>query len=71
MSEAALQLDYDGAALVQLAFEWMRRTEQGKGIRLVAEEVDLLNVIGVGDLIAKAAADYQRQVAIERIGGGA
>lgn len=53
--------------LAQLASKWSRAIDRGKGIRLSAHEMDLLNAIGVGELIMSAAAAEQRLVAAERL----
>ena len=49
-----------GAELPSTATHWFRQTEKRKGIRLDADQMDLLNAIGVGGVIAEALADYQR-----------
>ena len=42
--------------LSQLAVVWMKKSDGGKGLRLTPAQLDLLNAIGVGELIASAAA---------------
>jgi len=53
-------------SILDVSRHWARQSDKGKGIRLEADAVDLLNAIGVGELImAKAAAD-QREAASAR-----
>lgn len=52
--------------LARIARHWMRQTEIGRGIRLEAADLDLLNAIGVGELIAAKAAEEMREAAKER-----
>jgi hypothetical protein len=54
------------AELPDIARHWSRQTDKGKGIRLEAGQMDLLNAIGVGELILKAAAEYQRNQCQQR-----
>lgn len=49
------------SALPEIASHWFRQTDKGKGVRLDAGQMDLLNAIGVGQLIAEAMASYQRE----------
>ena len=49
-----------------LARKWSKATERGKGIRLAAHELDLLNAAGVGELLMGAAASEQRKLAAAR-----
>ena len=42
--------------LSQLAVVWMKKSDGGKGLRLTPAQLDLLNAIGVGELVASAAA---------------
>src|SRR5262245_32393449 len=49
------------ADLARLTRNWMHQTQLGKGLRLNAEYLDLLNAIGVGELIARKAAEVQRR----------
>lgn len=49
------------SALPHIARHWFRQTEIGRGVRLDAEQMDVLNAIGVGQLIAEAVARYQRE----------
>jgi hypothetical protein len=37
--------------LSALSRRWMRQAELGRGIRLSADEHDLLNAIGIGELL--------------------
>lgn len=53
--------------LSRIARHWSRQTEKGKGLRLEAAQIDLLNAIGVGELIQKEAAEYQRRQAASRL----
>ena len=43
--------------LSQLAVSWMKKSSGGKGLRLTPAQLDLLNAIGVGELVAFAAAE--------------
>jgi len=43
-----------------LARRWLRQAELGRGIRLSAEETDLLNAIGIGELLTAEAAKTMR-----------
>ena len=56
------------ADLARLTRNWMRQTQLGKGLRLNAEYLDLLNAIGVGELITAKAAEVQRRECQVRIG---
>jgi hypothetical protein len=56
------------ADLARLTRNWMRQTQLGKGLRLSAEYLDLLNAIGVGELIAAKASEVQRRECQVRIG---
>jgi hypothetical protein len=56
------------ADLARLTRNWMRQTQLGKGLRLDAENLDLLNAIGVGELIAAKAAEFQRRECQVRVG---
>jgi hypothetical protein len=49
-----------------LARRWMRQAELGRGIRLSADEHDLLNAIGLGEIIAAEAAKLQRTKCLHR-----
>lgn len=57
------------ASLSDLARHWSRQTEKGKGIRIEAEAMDVLNAIGVGELILAKAAEAQREACNLRILG--
>lgn len=57
--------------VVDVARHWARQSAKGKGIRLEAASVDLLNTIGVGDLISAKAAELQRLQSEERVGAAA
>jgi hypothetical protein len=57
------------ASLSDLARHWSRQTEKGKGIRIAAAEMDVLNAIGVGELILLKVAEEQRQACNQRIQG--
>src|SRR3990167_1531625 len=48
-------------ALPDIARHWLSQTEKGKGIRLDADAMDILNAIGFGELLATEAAKYQRE----------
>jgi hypothetical protein len=48
-------------SLTDLARHWLRQTELGRGLRLEADQLDLLNAIGVGDIIAAEAAKHLRE----------
>lgn len=47
--------------LTDIARHWLRQTQLGKGLRLDGEQLDLLNAIGVGDIIAAEAAKLLRE----------
>ena len=55
------------ASLSDLARHWSRQTEKGRGIRIEAEALDVLNAIGVGELIQLRAAEAQRVACNQRI----
>ena len=57
------------ADLARLARKWMRQTQQGKGLRLDPQELDLLNAVGLGELLAAKAAELQRHECEARIAG--
>ena len=42
--------------LSQLAIVWLKKSGGGNGLRLTSDQLDLLNEIGVGELVASAAA---------------
>jgi hypothetical protein len=44
----------------------MRQAELGRGIRLSADEHDLLNAIGLGEMLATEAAKIQRTQCLHR-----
>lgn len=46
--------------LIDLARHWLNQTAKGKGLRLGPEELDLLNSIGVGEIIASKVAEIGR-----------
>src|SRR5687768_8776520 len=48
-------------SLTKIARHWSNQTDNGKGIRLEADALDLLNAIGVGELILAEAAKLQRK----------
>ncbi|MGE6693314.1 hypothetical protein ACQKE8_12825 [Sphingobium limneticum] len=43
-----------------------RRLEQGKGIQLSPNDLDLLVASGAYDMLTQAAADYQRNLCLQR-----
>ena len=47
--------------LTKISRHWSRQTEKRRGIRLEAAAMDILNAIGVGELIHLAAAEGQRE----------
>ena len=55
--------------IADLARHWTRQTEKGKGIRIEASALDVLNAIGVGELILSKAAEAQRNACHQRIKG--
>jgi hypothetical protein len=63
---ARAKQDDGGAELPDTAQHWFRQTDKGKGIRLDGGQLDLLNAIGVGKVIADALADYQRNQCQQR-----
>ncbi|QEH81032.1 hypothetical protein EIK56_24240 [Sphingomonas sp. C8-2] len=56
-------------SLGDLARHWSRQTEKGKGIRIEADALDVLNAIGVGELIQMKAAEAQREACKTRMKG--
>jgi hypothetical protein len=54
-------------SLPDLARHWFRQTDKGKGLRLDQAELDLLNAMGVGRLIADSLAEFQRQQCQRRV----
>ncbi len=56
-----------GPELAGIFRHWSRKSEMGKGIRLSPAELDILNAIGAGELIARAAAEAQREKAAKRL----
>ena len=48
-------------SLTKLSRHWSRQTEKRRGIRLEAAAMDILNAIGVGELVHLAAAEEQRK----------
>ena len=53
--------------IADLARHWTRQTDKGKGIRIEADALDVLNAIGVGQLILAKAAEAQRDACNSRI----
>lgn len=53
-------------SLPELARKWIRKSEIGKGFMLSPAEQDLLNSLGIGQIIANAAAEYQREQCRQR-----
>jgi hypothetical protein len=47
--------------LTKISRHWSRQTEKRRGIRLDAAAMDILNAIGVGELLHLAAAEGQRE----------
>ena len=54
------------SALANLARHSINQTAKGKGLRLDSQDLDLLNAIGVGELIANSAAQAQRDQCLKR-----
>lgn len=52
--------------IADLSRHWARQSQTGKGIRLEATDVDLLNAIGVGELLLTALANHQREQSLKR-----
>ncbi|WP_158014139.1 hypothetical protein [Sphingomonas sanxanigenens] len=55
------------ATLIDLARHWARQTQKGKGIRIEGADLDLLNAIGVGEMIQVKAAEEQRELCGQRL----
>lgn len=55
------------ASLTDLARHWSRQTDKGKGIRIEADALDVLNAHGVGEMLQKLAAEEQTDQIIEEI----
>jgi hypothetical protein len=53
--------------ITDLARHWTRQSDKGKGIRIEADALDVLNAIGVGELIMAKAAEHQREKCSSRI----
>lgn len=53
-------------SIVNLSRRWTSAGVKGKGIRLEGHELDLLNAVGLGDILMSAAAVEQKKRAIER-----
>lgn len=53
-------------SIVDLSRRWTSAGVKGKGIRLSDHELDLLNAVGLGDILMSAAAVEQKKRAIER-----
>ncbi|WP_174285508.1 hypothetical protein [Sphingomonas bacterium] len=53
--------------IVDLARHWSRQSDKGKGIRIEADALDVLNAIGVGELILTKAAEQQREACSQRL----
>ena len=47
--------------IAHLARHWINQTAKGKGLRLSAADVELLNAIGVGELLTAVTAKIQRE----------
>ncbi|MFZ5743436.1 MAG: hypothetical protein ACOY7T_03015 [Pseudomonadota bacterium] len=54
-------------SIIELNRHFMRQADLGKGLRLTAQELDLLIAIGVGELLASKAADSQREQCQKRM----
>ncbi|AXU19753.1 hypothetical protein C7W88_13070 [Novosphingobium sp. THN1] len=46
--------------LTDLARHWLNQTAKGKGLRLDSDQLDLLNSLGIGEIIAAEAAKTLR-----------
>ncbi len=46
--------------LTDLARHWLNQTAKGKGLRLDSDQLDLLNTLGIGELLASEAAKTLR-----------
>lgn len=53
--------------IAKIARHWIRQTELGKGMKLSGHDLDVLNSIGVGKLIADALAEHQQEEARRRM----
>lgn len=53
-------------SLSDIARKWTLAADRGKGIRLSAAELDILNAAGAGVLLAQAASAYLQDKAIQR-----
>lgn len=53
-------------SIVAISRRWVSAGVKGQGIRLEDHELDLLNAIGLGDILMSAAAVEQKKRAIER-----
>jgi hypothetical protein len=51
------------AGIIDLARKWSRAIERGKGIRLEADQMDMLTAIGANDVLQAAAAELLKEQA--------
>lgn len=56
-----------GRKLHRLHDKIVRAVEQGKGIRFSAEDMDLMNFVGVYDVLSAAAAKQVKEEATRRL----
>lgn len=57
-------------SLPEIARQWSKAIERGKGLRISAEDLDELNAIGVNDLLQVAAANQLKEKALCRASRG-
>ena len=57
-------------SLPEIARQWSKAIERGKGLRISAEDLDQLNAIGVNDLLQAAAANQLKEKALWRASRG-
>jgi prophage regulatory protein len=53
-------------SITDVSRKWAAAGTYGKGIRLTDEELDILNAIGLGELLMSVAAAEQKEQAVER-----
>ena len=56
-------------SLPELARQWSKAIERGKGVRLNAADLELLTSVGVNDVLQSAAAQYLKETTLCRKNG--
>jgi hypothetical protein len=55
------------ATIADIARKWSKKTDMGRGLVLDADDLDILNAMGIGKQIAEAAAEFQRDQCQKRV----